>query len=222
MTNSDLIHKEYIDYIKNSNFPCVAAKTALRLDRLKCLVVQDMRSDEENEKILGFIYDFIKFYRSREEIFHSLAIIFEKPDLENAEQFEKLIWQKLQALSRLDAKNFKYDCRVDADPHSEKFSFSLGEEAFFVVGLQPHSSRLARRFKYPALVFNPHDQFEKLREKNCFERIKATVRFRDKKFFGSINPMLEDYGNSSEVMQYSGKKYDSNWKCPLRIFHAKN
>lgn len=36
-------------------------------------------------------------------------------------------------------------------------------------------------------------------------------------YSGSINPMLEDFGTSSEVYQYSGRKYDAEWRCPLKF-----
>jgi FPC/CPF motif-containing protein YcgG len=50
--------------------------------------------------------------------------------------------------------------------------------------------------------------------------MKNTVRKRDIAFSGSVNPMLQDFGESSEVYQYSGRKYDDSWQCPLKITHA--
>ncbi len=105
------------------------------------------------------------------------------------------------------------------NPSAPEFSFSLKEEAFFIIGLHPASSRPARQFKYPALVFNPHLQFEQLREANKYQSIKYAVRKRDIAYSGSINPMLTDFGEASEVYQYSGRKYDEQWQCPLKIKH---
>jgi FPC/CPF motif-containing protein YcgG len=34
--------------------------------------------------------------------------------------------------------------------------------------------------------------------------------------------MLEDFGEASEVYQYSGRQYDEQWQCPLKIYHAKS
>jgi FPC/CPF motif-containing protein YcgG len=103
---------------------------------------------------------------------------------------------------------------------SSDFSFSLGEEAFFIVGLHPGSSRPARRFRHPTLIFNPHAQFDELRSLNRYEKMKNIVRKRDILFSGSINPMLSDYGNASEALQYSGRHYGSEWTCPLKTMHA--
>jgi FPC/CPF motif-containing protein YcgG len=93
-------------------------------------------------------------------------------------------------------------------------------EALFVIGLHPASSRVTRRFAHPTIVLNPHEQFDELRKKGRYESMKKTVRRRDKKLSGSINPMLDDYGSSSEALQYSGRRYDANWKCPLQLSHA--
>jgi hypothetical protein len=216
------IQNEYLEYIKSSNFPCVGAKTALSLKRLKIMVAGNMKLPCDDRKILNFLYGFVDFYRSTNAVFLSCAIIFPSSKISSEEEFENLLWQKLQALSDFDSANYEYDKRVSHDPKNEKFSFSLKGESFFIVGIHPSSSRPGRRFKYPTLIFNPHHQFEILREKNCFTKIKNATRKRDEKISGNLNPMLQDYGASSEALQYSGKKYDENWQCPLKIKHAKN
>ena len=159
-------------------------------------------------------------YRNSNEFYHSAAIIFTGPQIINEEMFDALLWQRLQALEILDAENYKYDNRVEADPASAKFSFSIKEEAFYIIGLHAASSRQARRFIHPTLVFNPHAQFEQLRASSKYDAMKNTVRKRDIAFSGSVNPMLQDFGEASEVFQYSGRKYDDSWKCPLKITHA--
>ena len=126
-----------------------------------------------------------------------------------------MLWQRLQALSNLDAENYDYDRRVDSDPASAHFSFSLKQEAFFIIGLHPGSKRPARQFSYPTLAFNPHQEFEKLRATHHYEPMKKVVRKRDLAYSGSINPMLTDFGEVSEAIQYSGKFYSRDWQCPF-------
>jgi FPC/CPF motif-containing protein YcgG len=222
MDSQKQIKNEYLNYIKNVNFPCVAAKSALIYGQLKIMVADHMACPRDDKKILEFLYKFVDFYRGSNEIFHSAAVIFKQPDLLGEEQFENLMWRKLQSLSSQDAQNYNYDSRVDCDVGSNKFSFSLKEEAFFIIGLHPKSSRISRRFKYPALVFNPHQQFETLRQKNCFDKIKNVIRQRDKKISGDVNHMLQDYGLVSEAAQYSGRQHNEEWQCPLKINHRKN
>ena len=109
----------------------------------------------------------------------------------------------LQTLSRL------------LSTESPDFSLSFAGEAFFVVGLHPQASRPARRFRAPVLVFNMHEQFERLRAEGRYERMRSTILVRDERLAGSINPMLQRHGESSEARQYSGRSVDENWRCPF-------
>lgn len=219
-TVNALLVEEYLSFIDAKEFPCIAAKAAMAKENIECLVAGNMACPKDDHAILDFLYNFVDDYRTSKDFYHSAAILFTGPQIHNELMFDTLLWQRLQALEILDAKNFGFDKRVDADPLSCKFSFSIKEEAFYVIGLHPKSSRLTRRFTSPALVFNPHAQFEKLKETAKYNVMKNTVRKRDAVFSGSINPMLQDFGEASEVFQYSGRKYDADWKCPLKITHA--
>lgn len=211
---------EYVAYLKNKEFPCIAAKAALARQQVKCLVADHMACPKDDKLILDFLYDFTDDYRSAKDFYHSAAIIFKEPAVMPEELFDELLWQRLQGLSDLDAADYPFDKRVNNSPTSPKFSFSIKEEAFYIIGLHPNSSRKSRRFSYPTLVFNPHAQFEELRDINKYDMMKGAVRKRDIAYSGSINPMLEDFGMASEVYQYSGRKYDDVWQCPLKINHA--
>ncbi len=214
------IIEEYLTFLKNKEFPCVAARTAAIKQQIICMVADNMMCPKDDNTILQFLYAFVDEYRNSKEFYHSAAIIFRTPEFKNEEIFDEFLWQRLQALADFDAKNYGYDKRVDPDPSSENFSFSLKEEAFFIIGLHASSSRITRRFRYPTLVFNPHQQFEKLRELHRYEKMKKIVRKRDIAYSGSVNPMLADFGDASEVYQYSGRKYDDTWQCPLKVNHA--
>jgi FPC/CPF motif-containing protein YcgG len=181
------------------------------------LVAGDMSGPADDINVLNFLYHFVDQYRLSKDLYDSATVIFEKPLDLDEEQFDALLWQRLQSISNLDAVNYSYDNRVSNDPHSPHFSFSLKGEAFFIIGLHPGSSRPTRRFSYPALVFNPHEQFELLRQQNHYEAMKDVVRKRDIQYSGSVNPMLDDFGSSSEALQYSGRMYDKNWKCPFQF-----
>lgn len=222
MVNDDngKIAAEFIEFISHKTFPCIGAKAALAKGQVQCMVTGNMACPASDKEILDYLYNFTESYRSTGGNFHSLAIIFSGPKNITETIFEKLLWKRLQALSDLDAANYGYDKRVSADPASSDFSFSLKEEAFFIIGMHPASSRASRRFAYPALIFNPHAQFQGMKETNKYEMIKEVVRKRDIAFSGSVNPMLDDYGRSPETMQYSGKNYDSTLQCPLKINHA--
>ncbi|RYF38094.1 MAG: YqcI/YcgG family protein, partial [Comamonadaceae bacterium] len=107
---------------------------------------------------------------------------------------------------------------VSDDPEGDDFSFSVGGRAFFVVGLHPGASRLARRAPAPCLVFNFHDQFEALKASGKYATMQDAIRARDVALQGSINPMLARFGEGSEARQYSGRAVSADWQCP---FHSK-
>jgi FPC/CPF motif-containing protein YcgG len=221
MSNEEEIIKEWTSHLEDAAFPCVAAKAAMVKEQINVMVAGHMACPKDDKAILDFIYNFVDKYRQADSLFHSAVIIFEQPDVYNEWMYSQFFWNRLQAISNLDAQNFEYDSRVDADPESAEFSFSLKGEAFFVIGLHPAASRPARRFKYPAIVFNPHAQFEQLRDANQYGKMKNIIRKRDTALAGSINPMLEDFGEQSEIYQYTGQKLDNSWKCPLHINHAR-
>lgn len=219
---SENIIAEFKNFINEKSYPCVAARAAISRGNVPCFVAADMGSDKDDEGILQFIYDFISHFRDAKNSLHSAAVIFKNPEMISEELYETFFWKRLQSLWNLDATAFPYDKHVSADPADRHFSFSLGEEAFFIIGLHPNSARTARRFRFPAIVFNPHVQFDQLRKAGQYEKMKDIVRKRDKHYSGSINPMLHDFGETSEARQYTGRQYDGHWTCPLKIRHGRN
>lgn len=220
-TNERVIN-EFKAFLQNKDFPCVAARAALEKQHIRFFVAEHISCPDNDKEIVKFLKEFKSDYRKSDSRFHSAVIIFREPGDLDEDMFDRFLWKRLQDLSDLDSKINFYDKRVDIDPSSPNFSFSINEEAFFVIGLNPGSSRKARRFNYPALVFNPHAQFEELRDEQLYEKMKSIVRKRDQSFSGSVNPMLQDYGSRSETFQYSGKKYNEDWKCPLNIHNSHN
>jgi FPC/CPF motif-containing protein YcgG len=82
--------------------------------------------------------------------------------------------------------------------------------------MHPESSRIARKFRWPTLVFNPHEQFEQLRVDGKWKRLQHTIRERDLQLQGSINPMLSDFGEATEARQYAGRAVAANWRAPFQ------
>jgi uncharacterized protein len=109
-----------------------------------------------------------------------------------------------------------HDRSVSSDPENSKFAFSFAGSAFFVVGMHPRSSRLARRFSWPAMVFNLRSQFELLRRNHQYDRFVDVVRDHEIELQGSLNLNLDPGHERSEARQYSGRAVEDNWKCPFR------
>jgi FPC/CPF motif-containing protein YcgG len=219
--DSKAIIETYRSFLKDRDFPCLAVKSVLARQQLACMVADHMACPKDDVEITEFLYRFVDRFRMSGNSYHSAAVIFREPRMPDEELFDRLFWDRLQAFADIDAMNYAYDYRVAADPSSPDFSYSLKGEAFYIVGMHPSSSRKSRRFAYPAMVFNPHHQFEQLRENNQYRKMQQVVRKRDINYSGSVNPMLADFGSSSEALQYSGRQYPETWECPLILNHGK-
>ncbi|WP_447762908.1 guanitoxin biosynthesis heme-dependent pre-guanitoxin N-hydroxylase GntA [Sphingopyxis panaciterrae] len=211
------IANEFSDFITAPDFPCVGAKSALASGSLKIVSARDLTSAWNDLDIHRDLLEWAGAYRRDPSGLRSFAVVFEGPNNLDEREFEDALWDRIQSLADKDAwKGLRYDPRVCADPDNPHFSLSFGGEGFFVVGLHPGSSRPARRFGRPVLVFNLHDQFEQLRAEGRYERMRERILDRDEKLAGSVNPMLARHGDASEAAQYSGRAVDDEWVCPFR------
>ncbi len=204
------------NFIKTQNHPCLSAQSVVKNETLEIGNYKSFGS-LESAKALG--KDLLNFIKKRKGINTSLAsfmAVFNTPKDLSELAFETLLWRQLQLLHDLDGN--EWDSEVSNNPEDSKFSFSFGGKAFYIIGMHPNSSRMARQFPYPALVFNLHEQFETLREEGHYYKMRDIIRERDRKLQGYVNAMVADHGTSSEAKQYSGRVVDESWKCP---FHNK-
>lgn len=208
--------ERFRSFIRDVSFSCVGAKSALARSQLKILVARDITAHADDLRIYTAVLAFICRYRARPDQFQSFAVLFEQPASLTEVAFEHFLWTRAQALSNQDSGlGHAYDSRVSPDPEDPHFSLSLGGEAFFILGLNPRASRPARRFERPALVFNLHDQFERLRTAGRYEGLRDAILQRDIALAGSVNPMLARHGERSEACQYSGRHVQETWACPF-------
>lgn len=210
------------DHISGGAFPCVGAKAALARGTLAVLACSRIDSAWDDVRIHDGLVRFAQAYRRDPGLFRSFAAVFETPGTLDEAGFEAALWARVQSLSDKDAwRGQPYDPRVSHDPGDPHFSLSFGGEAFFVVGLHPRASRPARRFPYPTLVFNLHDQFERLRAEGKYEGMREKILVRDEALAGTRNPMLSRHGETSEARQYSGRAVAGDWSCPFHYAGAK-
>lgn len=204
-------------HVADRAFPCVGAKAALARGTLKVLACRSIDSAWDDVRIHDALMHFARDYRADPSLFRSFAIVFEGPDNLDEPSFERALWKRVQSLSDKDVwRGQDYDPRVSPDPANPHFSLSFGGEAFFIVGLHPNASRPARRFARPAMVFNLHDQFEKLRAEGKYEGMREKIMMRDEALAGSRNPMLARHGEASEARQYSGRAVPDGWQAPFQ------
>ena len=203
-------------FIANPQFPCVGAKSALSKHQIKAVVARSITSGWNDLQVHAALMRFVGDYRRDRKLFQSVAVIFEGPRTLDEKHFEQALWSRVQSMTDKDRwLGQHYDKTVSPDPSNPHFSLSFAGEAFFVVGLHPRASRKARRFVAPTMIFNLHDQFERLRAEGRYEKLRASILDRDERYSGSLNPMLARHGETSEARQYSGRAVEGDWRCPF-------
>jgi FPC/CPF motif-containing protein YcgG len=173
---------------------------------------------ESARAVAADLWQFIQDFPIRQETLASFVASFDGPSCADEQQFEELLWEQLQLMHDLDREHHDWSPIVGADPNTKGFSYSFAGRPFFIVGMHPGSSRMARRPGRPTMVFNAHEQFDILREAGLMQRITQTIRARDHKLQGTLNPALVLFdGDHPETVMYSGRLPDEGWKCPVHI-----
>lgn len=202
-------------HLSGEHFPCLAARTAQARDQVTHVEASDIRCGKDDAAIADAIEAFAT-RRKPDHVFHSLVVHFPQSPALDELAFERHLFARLQGIHDVDRRRFAWDETVSADPGSDKFSMSVGGKSFYVIGLHPGASRVARRLAHPAMVFNLHAQFEYLRQQGRYDRLREAIIERDVELNGSANPMLAVHGQSSEALQYSGRHIEGEWECPFK------
>lgn len=202
-----------IDHLRNPSFPCIGAKSALAGLSFHMVMGGDLNAATGDRTVLKAVQALAT--EDHPAPFESIVAIYPNTDDLSEFEFETALWRRLQSLHDLDFHDYNWDAAFSQDPTSARFGFSLGGQAFFIVGLNPAASRISRRSPFPAIAFNPHRQFERAKENGAYPKLRALTRARDVALQGEDNPMLSEFGQSPEPRQYSGRQVGDDWACPL-------
>jgi uncharacterized protein len=198
-------------FVSDPRFPCLGAKAAFNSNAQTIRVFNLLGSAESTDDLAAALSDFAESPAD----YASFIAIFEGPRETTEIEFEQFLWRQLRLLHEHDAAGADWAPNVASDPADPHFSFSFAGQALYVIGMHANSSREARRFPWPVLIFNPHEQFQRLRSDGKWQHMQETIRQRDLQLQGSINPMLSDFGEQSEARQYSGRVVEDNWHAPF-------
>jgi uncharacterized protein len=209
------LEKQFASFVADSAFPCVGARAAFNSESYITRVYDELAHPLYSERVAHDLQAFQESEMRRTKEFATFVAIFRNPRETSESDFEKLLWLQLQQVREIDARHHAWDPSVSSDPADPHFSFSFAGQAIYVVGMHANSSRLARRFPWPALIFNPHEQFERLRREGKWTHMQQLIRTRDIALQGSANPMLNEFGETSEARQYSGRAVEADWRPPL-------
>lgn len=211
----------FLGFVADAAFPCVGSKAALARGAIEVHEFAPLGQRMNDGALLGALAAFagkVDATAPDDSTIHSFVAVFEGPQDTDEVRFEAMLWSQLQRLHDLDArKGTPWADDVGRDPNDPRFSLSLAGHPFFVIGLHPGASRQARRFEWPAMVFNSHRQFEQLRADGRYRKMQAATRARDIALQGSINPNLADFGAAAETRQYSGRRAEADWVCPFSV-----
>ena len=215
------------------SFPCLGAKAAFNAHTQTVRIFDELGGADSTDELAAALGEFTASVgrdsvgppvvtsnpsgstESRPTDYSSFIAIFERPGEMTELEFEQLLWRQLRLLHERDAVRYHWDPQVASNPGDPHFSFSFGGHALYLIGMHANSSRAARRFPWPVMVFNPHEQFERLRSDGKWRRMQESIRQRDLELQGSINPMLSDFGVQSEARQYAGRVVEENWRAPF-------
>ena len=209
-----LVHDAFVGYVSSPAFVCVGARAAVARGTYRVAMLGDLGATDSAEALARGLRSFAREREEADNDFFTYAAFFTGPAAQDEAAFERSLWRELQVLHDLDSEPWAGE--VSDDPGDPHFSFSFDGRAYFIVGLHGASSRWSRRFAWPTLVFNPHDQFDELREDGRMPRWQQVIRDRDADLQGGINPNLGDFGLLPEARQYSGKQNPPDWKCPFQ------
>jgi FPC/CPF motif-containing protein YcgG len=214
-------HEAFRKFVMDPAFPCVGAKAAVNDEQYGFAAYNELGAADATEGLCRDLCHLVYSGILASSEYSTFVAVFQKPlDLTETD-FEARLWLQLRALHVADARYFAWDKNVSRNPLDPHFSFSFAGQAFYIVGMHGNSSRRSRSFPWPALIFNPHEQFERLRTDGKWRRIQKTIRARDVALQGSINPMLRDFGEQSEARQYSGRPVPQDWTPPFPNGQAK-
>lgn len=202
--------------VGHPEYPCLGARSVFRRDRASVCVYQELGDACTARALLTDLDGFASDVDLDSDL-ASFVALFRQPEPEDEEHFERLLWAQLRQVH--DADSSPWAPGVSSNPEDPHFGFSAGGVAYFVIGMHPRASRIARRAPVPTLVFNLHAQFERLRSEGTFPRMRDRIRARDARLQGTRNPMVSDHGDGSEARQYSGRAVESTWRAPFAPHH---
>lgn len=214
--NAQASEIEFKRLVSERNYPCVAARIAMKQNEYRIGVYSKLGEQSLIEELGRDLLVFQEEQQRSRSPFLSFLAVFNDARFESEEAFEEGMWKHLSLLAGHPHFNAPWDPLFSDDPEDKNFCFSLGGKAYFIVGMHPLSSRRGRRFPVPAMIFNLYEQFELLDEETEFYPMVRKNRERDRAYQGSVNPMVAQHAEKWEAIQFSGRNNSPDWKCPFK------
>lgn len=189
---SDSLESKIASFL-SPDYPCTPALSALKQGSLIITEIPG-KIGSTGIDLRPMLQGFIDRLESRNEPYLSLWLSWD-PEEMSEEEFEIRLWREVRAFC-------------------PNLPVSFGSHQLFLVGMHPNSSRKARRFPRCSIIVNSFSQFERIEATGNYPSLVSSIRERDKKYSGSVNPMVEEYGDVWEEIQFSGKVNPPDWEPP--------
>jgi FPC/CPF motif-containing protein YcgG len=209
-----MAHHQLRSFLTNDRFSCVAGKAAVSSGAYRFGFYDGFPSKPGTHGLARDLAAFVAEMPHMNARYATFIAVFNDRCGSEA-AFEARLWEQLQALHDVDARYFGWAPGFSNDPADPGFAYSIASHPFFLVAMHPAASRISRRFALPAIAFNSHEQFRRLKATGHFERITSIVRKREIELQGSLKGDLAEHGARSEARQYAGRVTEEDWKCPF-------
>ncbi|TYR79739.1 YqcI/YcgG family protein [Priestia megaterium] len=193
---------------KINPFPCIPATQASLLGHLRYGFVGDPRNDETSVMLAPLLKEFSLNYKDYGKN-TSLIVFFDTPpsliSTGSIENFERLFWEQLCQLNRLDEREWPLTIPENPENHQWEFCFH-GERYFMYCATPLHKYRNSRYFPYMMLAITPRRVLQEFNKNEKYARkIKQLIHKRLEGYDEvPIHPSLNSYGNQDN---YEWKQY---------------
>lgn len=214
-----LVHSQFRAMLTSPAFPCLGGSGAVHRSEYRFGLYGELGSSEAAQRCSADLAAYLTERPSEHYPVTVFVASFREPIISSELAFETALWRHLCGLQHLDPPErdgrapgcpFGGSSGGAADPDP---GFFFQDREFFVVGLHPASSRWARRFGWPTLVFNALTHSDELKRLGKYDHMQEKILARDRGLQGSDNPSLP----FPQVSQFSGRAVDSTWKCPVHL-----
>ena len=204
---------------RKNPFPCIPAVQGLSLGHLRFVFVDKPNDALDQKKLAKILKDYSLGYKEYGK-YTSLIIFFNYVGSFDIKDYEKLFWDQLTLLHRLDESSWPR--HISPDPEHPTWEFCFQDVPYFVYCATPeHRHRKSRSFPFMLLALTPRSVFNEFRanEKHA-EKIKAQTRKRLAAYDEvPIHPSLNTYGKNDN---FEWKQYflpddqGVQGKCPFK------
>ena len=139
---------EFETLIRSPDYPCVGAKAALQREACRFRFYGELGEIGAATHCTADLQQFAAISKEIDKEFATFIAIFAGPSGMGEQQFSEQLWRQLSLMAQIDQESNQWDAAYSSDPTHHDFAMSIGGQAFYIIGLHPGASRVARQFPH--------------------------------------------------------------------------